>query len=97
MKHLGIAKPVDHPRLGTYEVVGQAITLSRTGGRPDVRLPTPEMGQHTDEVLASLGYSRRDSGPAPRWCRLDGRGPSVGQHERAEDGAGGCGRIGARR
>jgi len=56
VKHLGIAKPVDHPRLGKYEVVGQAMTLSRTGGRPDVRLRTPDMGEHDDEILGSLGY-----------------------------------------
>jgi len=56
VKHLGIAKPVDHPRLGRYEVVGQAMTLSRTGGRPDVRLRTPDMGEHDDEILGSLGY-----------------------------------------
>jgi len=57
VKHLGIAKPVDHPRLGRYEVVGQAMTLSRTGGRPDVRIATPDTGQHTDEILGTLGYT----------------------------------------
>ena len=57
VKHLGISKPAEHPRLGRYEVVGQAITLSRTGGRPDVRMPTPDFGEHTDGVLGSLGYN----------------------------------------
>jgi len=56
VQHLGIATPVAHPRLGQYEVVGQAMTLTRTGGRPAIRIPTPEMGEHTDAVLGSLGY-----------------------------------------
>jgi len=56
VQHLGIARPVEHPRLGHYEVVGQAITLTRSGGRPDVRMPTPDFGEHTDSILGSLGY-----------------------------------------
>ena len=56
VRHLGIEKVMAHPELGDVGVVGQAATLSRSGGRPDVRLHTPEQGEHTAEVLAALGY-----------------------------------------
>ena len=56
VRHLGIEKVMAHPELGDVGVVGQAATLSRTGGRPDVRLHTPDQGEHTGEVLAALGY-----------------------------------------
>jgi len=36
------------------KLVGQAINLSRTPEHVD--RATPEMGEHTDEVLAELGY-----------------------------------------
>ena len=61
VKHLGIATPVEHPELGTIELVGQPITLSRTPWQ--LRTPTPEAGQHTDEVLRELGF---DSGAIGR-------------------------------
>jgi formyl-CoA transferase len=54
VRHLEMAVPVDHPRLGTFEVVNQAIKLSRTPA--SVRTATPEQGEHTDEVLTELGY-----------------------------------------
>ena len=56
VKHLGIATPVDHPRLGTLEVVGQAVHLTRTPQPTHIRRATPDLGQHSDEVLAALGY-----------------------------------------
>ena len=56
VRHLGIEKVMAHPELGDVGIVGQAATLSRTGGRPDVRLHTPDQGEHTGEVLATLGY-----------------------------------------
>jgi formyl-CoA transferase len=56
VEHLGIAKPIKHPRLGDELVVGQAMSLSAAGGRPNVRLPAPDPGEHTEEVLASIGY-----------------------------------------
>ena len=56
VKHLGMAAPVTHPRLGPIEVVAQPIKLSRTPWQ--LRSATPDKGQHTDEVLASLGYDK---------------------------------------
>jgi formyl-CoA transferase len=56
VRHLGMARPVEHPRLGHQEVVGQAVNLEGAGGKPDVRLPSPDRGQHTDAVLSWLGY-----------------------------------------
>jgi crotonobetainyl-CoA:carnitine CoA-transferase CaiB-like acyl-CoA transferase len=57
VRHLGIAQGVDHPSLGPIEVVGQAVTLSRTPSA--IRRPTPERGQHTDEVLHEAGYDEK--------------------------------------
>ena len=56
VRHLGIEKSMTHPELGDVGVVGQAATLSRSGGRPDIRRHTPDQGEHTAEVLAALGY-----------------------------------------
>ena len=54
VKHLGIVQAVEHKTLGRLDLVGQAVTLSRTPS--SLRTATPERGEHTDEVLAELGY-----------------------------------------
>ncbi|HUC11356.1 MAG TPA: CoA transferase [Stellaceae bacterium] len=55
VQHLGIAKPVSHPKLGPQKVVGQPIHLSGFP-QPDELRPTPDQGQHTEAVLGDLGY-----------------------------------------
>jgi crotonobetainyl-CoA:carnitine CoA-transferase CaiB-like acyl-CoA transferase len=58
VQHLGAVSEVKHPRLGNLSILSQVVKLSRTPAR--VASATPEIGQHTDEVLAELGFSARE-------------------------------------
>jgi formyl-CoA transferase len=58
VEHLGIAQAVDHPALGRIDLVGQAVTLSRTPSKLVTASPDP--GEHTDAILRELGYSDGD-------------------------------------
>jgi formyl-CoA transferase len=54
VQHLGMAAPVHHRSLGEITVVNQPVKLSRTPSQ--ITHPTPEKGEHTDEVLKEYGY-----------------------------------------
>ncbi|MGE0668816.1 MAG: CaiB/BaiF CoA transferase family protein [Sphingomonadales bacterium] len=58
VRHLGIAQTVASPALGEQTLIGQAFHLSRTDSR--LATATPELGEHTDEVLSGIGYSAAD-------------------------------------
>ena len=58
VQHLGIAAPVKHPSLGDIRILNQAARLSRTPA--EIVTATPEIGEHTDEVLAEIGYGADD-------------------------------------
>ena len=53
-RHLAMAATVDHPVLGTFDVVGQGVNLGRTPFR--IHSAPPEQGEHTDAILGDLGY-----------------------------------------
>ena len=55
VKHLQMASPVHHPELGDISLVAQPVTLSDAPFR--IRSATPELGEHTDEVLGTIGYT----------------------------------------
>ncbi|MBI3799562.1 MAG: CoA transferase [Deltaproteobacteria bacterium] len=55
VQHLGLARTIDHPQLGRIQILGPSVNLSRSPGA--IRTPTPEKGEHSDEILRELGLS----------------------------------------
>lgn len=58
VQHLGIVSSVDAGKLGILNVMRQPVSLSRTPS--NVVAPTPERGEHTNNVLAEFGFSENE-------------------------------------
>ena len=50
----GILVEEDHPRAGRFTTLGPAVRFAATPGTR--RSGAPALGEHTDEILGSLGY-----------------------------------------
>ena len=57
LRETGTVVEVDHPTRGPYLSVGNPIKLSDS---PAEVKRSPLLGEHTDEILAELGYSQAD-------------------------------------
>ena len=55
VKHLGVAAKVTHPGVGEIEIIRNATHLD--GVSDEIRRPSPDPGEHTDEVLSEFGLS----------------------------------------
>jgi len=58
IRHLGLIAEVDHPTAGRVRAPGIPVRLSGTPA--SVRRHPPLLGEHTDEVLAELGYTTQE-------------------------------------
>ena len=54
LKERGMVVEMDHPKLGAVTMIGSPFHMSETPA--SYRLPPPEHGEHTAEVLGPLGY-----------------------------------------
>src|SRR5712691_4275865 len=60
VQHLGMATPMHRSEAAGGDTRVVASPLNYSDLTRDIRLPTPEAGNHTDEVLASVGYSEAE-------------------------------------
>lgn len=57
VKHLGIARTLQHPELGDIEVVGLPMNFSRYPRQDGPLTAAPAQGDQTGQILGELGYS----------------------------------------
>ena len=53
---LGMFPEIKHPSIGNYPTVNIPMRFATSDVRP--RGPAPELGQHTDSILESLGFDK---------------------------------------
>jgi len=56
--HRGLVREIDDPKFGKIKQVPFPVKFSETP--PEINSPPPQMGEHTEEVLLSLGYNKEE-------------------------------------
>ena len=57
MRHLGMAKPAEHPELGPVNLIRSPINLSAHPQADQFERAAPDPGQESDAILGEFGYS----------------------------------------
>jgi len=60
VQHLGMATPLHRSAASGGDTQAVASPLNFSGLARDIRRPTPDAGEHTDEVLLSVGYTEAE-------------------------------------
>ncbi len=58
LKYRGLIKEMDYPGVGRVKQVAFPVKFSETPA--EIRTPPPSAGQHTEEVLQTLGYNAKE-------------------------------------
>ena len=58
VKHLKMSQKVQSKKLGELNLLRQPFNLTRTPSQ--LSLPTPEFGEHTDEILKEIGFDAKE-------------------------------------
>jgi len=54
VREYGFPIEVEHAKMGKMKLIGNAVDMSRTP--PSIDRPPPTLGEHSEEILLSLGY-----------------------------------------
>jgi formyl-CoA transferase/CoA:oxalate CoA-transferase len=58
IQHLGMRQTIQHPTIGKLNQIGMPYFFSETPA--EIRLPPPLLGQHTEEILKTIGLTDAD-------------------------------------